>query len=62
MRKKRYNYSSEEKVIILKRHLVDRETVSDLCDEYQLHLCLGKSSFSKREQLPLPLRTKTPRR
>ncbi len=36
MRKKRYNYSSEEKVIILKRHLVGRETVSDLCDEYQL--------------------------
>jgi len=36
MRKKRYNYSSEEKVIILKRHLVGLESVSDLCDEYQL--------------------------
>ncbi len=36
MRKKRHNYSPEEKVIILKRHLVGRETVSDLCDEYQL--------------------------
>ena len=33
MRKKRHNYSPEEKVIILKRHLVGRETVSDLCDE-----------------------------
>ena len=36
MRKKRHNYSPEEKVIILKRHLVGRETVSDLCDEYHL--------------------------
>jgi transposase-like protein len=36
MRKKRYNYSSEEKEIILKRHLVGLESVSDLCDEYQL--------------------------
>lgn len=36
MRKKRYNYSPEEKVYILKRHLVGREAVSDLCDEYQL--------------------------
>jgi len=36
MRKKRYNYSPAEKVSILKRHLVGRETVSDLCNEYQL--------------------------
>jgi len=36
MRKKRYNYTPEEKVFILKRHLVDRVAVSDLCDEYQL--------------------------
>ncbi len=36
MRKKRYNYSSEEKVIILKRHWVGRETASDLYDEYHL--------------------------
>ncbi|WP_310601469.1 transposase [Desulfobulbus sp.] len=36
MRKKRHNYSPEEKVFILKRHLVGREAVSDLCDEYQL--------------------------
>jgi transposase len=37
MKKKRKNYTSEEKVIILKRHLVDRVPVSDLCDEYTLH-------------------------
>ncbi|KAF0190063.1 MAG: transposase family [Desulfobulbaceae bacterium] len=36
MRKKRYNYSSEEKVSILRRHLVEHIAVSDLCDEYHL--------------------------
>jgi transposase-like protein len=36
MRKQRYNYSPEEKVQILKRHLVDRVPISDLCDEYLL--------------------------
>jgi transposase-like protein len=36
MRKKRHNYTPEEKVFILKRHLVERVPVSDLCDEYQL--------------------------
>ncbi len=36
MRKKRHNYTAEEKVFILKRHLVERVSVSDLCDEYQL--------------------------
>lgn len=36
MRKKRHNYTAQEKVAILKRHLVDQIPVSDLCDEYQL--------------------------
>ena len=36
MRKNRHNYTPEEKVFILKRHLVERVPVSDLCDEYQL--------------------------
>jgi len=36
MRKKRKNYTGQEKVFILKRHLVDRVPVSDLCDEYHL--------------------------
>ena len=36
MRKQRHNYTPEEKVSILKRHLIDRVPVSDLCDEYQL--------------------------
>ncbi len=36
MRKQRKNYTGDEKVAILKRHLVDQIPVSDLCDEYQL--------------------------
>ena len=36
MKRKRKNYSPEEKVAILKRHLVDKIAVSNLCDEYQL--------------------------
>ena len=37
MRKERRRYSGQEKVRILKRHLVDRVAVSDLCDEYGLN-------------------------
>jgi transposase-like protein len=37
MSRKRRNYSPQEKVAILKRHLVERVPVSDLCDEYGLH-------------------------
>lgn len=33
MRKKRYNYTSQEKVVILKRYLIDRVPISDLCDD-----------------------------
>ena len=36
MRKKRHNYTPEEKVSILRRHLVEHTAVSDLCDEYLL--------------------------
>jgi transposase len=36
MKKKRYNYRSDEKVAILKPHLVDRVPVSDLCDQNAL--------------------------
>jgi transposase len=37
MKKQRKNYSSEEIVAILKKHLLDSVTVSDLCDEYGVH-------------------------
>ena len=33
MRKKRVNYTGVEKVAILKRHLLEKVPVSDLCDE-----------------------------
>lgn len=36
MKKKRKNYTPTEKVAILKRHLVDKAAISDLCDEYNL--------------------------
>jgi len=36
MRKQRKNYTAQEKVVILKRHLVDHKPVSDICDEYHL--------------------------
>ena len=36
MRKPRKNYTPAEKVVILRRHLIDRVPLSDLCDEYQL--------------------------
>lgn len=35
-RKERKNYTAQEKVAILRRHLIERVPVSDLCEEYQL--------------------------
>ena len=37
MSKQRRHFAGTEKVAILKRHLVDRVPVSDLCDEYDLY-------------------------
>ena len=49
MRKQRKHYPAEEKVAVLRRHLVDNEPVSKLCDElapwtrgFQLFLRIGK--------------------
>src|ERR671925_2141847 len=36
MKKQRKQYAPEEKVAILKRHLVDKEPISKLCDELGL--------------------------
>ncbi|MFN3326917.1 MAG: transposase [Bryobacteraceae bacterium] len=36
MRKKRTNYTAEEKVAVLRRHLLEHEPVSKLCDELSL--------------------------
>ncbi len=37
MAKQRRVFSGTEKVAILRRHLVDKEPVSDLCDELKIH-------------------------
>ena len=34
---KRKKYTPEQKVQIIKKHLVDRVPLSDLCDQYGLH-------------------------
>ena len=36
MKKTRNHYSAEEKVAILRRHLLDQEPISKLCDELGL--------------------------
>ena len=36
MKKTRNHYSAEEKVAILRRHLLDQEPISQLCDELGL--------------------------
>jgi transposase len=36
MRKERKHYTAEEKVAILRRHLLDKVPVSDLCEELSL--------------------------
>ena len=37
MSKKRRHYTPEEKVMILKKNLLEKVPVSDLCDEYNIH-------------------------
>ena len=45
MKRKRKNYLSDEKVVILKRHLIDKVPVSDLCDGYSLQGSRRRSSL-----------------
>jgi len=63
MRKPRKNYTPVEKVAILRRHLIDRVPVSDLCDEFQLSPTLfylwqkqffenGTSAFERKNGQP----------
>jgi transposase-like protein len=37
MSEKRRHYTAQEKVAILKRHLLDKVPISDLCDQYAIH-------------------------
>jgi transposase len=63
MRKPRKNYTPVEKVAILRRHLIDRMPVSDLCDEHQLSPTLfylwqgqffenGPTAFERKNAAP----------
>src|SRR5438132_11668236 len=63
MRKPRKNSTPVEKVAILRRHLIDRVPVSDLCDEHQLSPTLfylwqkqffenGPSAFERKNAAP----------
>ena len=52
MKKQRKHYSPEEKVAILRRHLLDKEPISKLCDELGLQPTVfyrwQKEFFEKR--------------
>ncbi len=37
MEKKRKHFTPTQKVQMIKKHLVDRIPLSDLCDEYNIH-------------------------
>ena len=61
MRKERKHYTSEEKVNILRRHLLDKIPVSDLCEELGLQPTVfyrwqkeffenGASTFQSKER------------
>ena len=61
MRKERKHYTSEEKVTILRRHLLDHVPVSDLCEELGLQPTVfyrwqreffenGASAFQSKER------------
>ena len=55
MRKERKHYTAEEKVAVLRRHLLDKVPVSDLCEELACSLrcsTTGKKSFSRTERPP----------
>ena len=34
---KRKEFSAEEKIVILKKHLLEKKAVSDICDEHGIH-------------------------
>jgi len=61
--KKRKKFTAEEKIVILKKHLLERKAVSDLCDEHGIHPTMfyrwqdkffmdGASVFEKSNEKP----------
>ena len=72
MRKERKHYSSEEKVTILRRHLLDQVPVSDLCEELDLRPTVfyrwqkeffenGAAAFQSKERPALQVEEKQKR-
>ncbi len=65
MKKQRKHYTAEEKVAILRRHLLEQEPVSKLCDELGLQPTVfyrwqkeffenGAAAFQKKARTKLP--------
>ena len=57
MARKRKNYTLEQKVMILKKHLLEKVPVSDLCDQYDLHpnvFCRWQKQFFEKSRYILP--------
>ena len=56
MRKNRTSYTAQEKVIILRKHLLEKIPISDICERYELRptvfYCWQKQ-FLNKEQGPL---------
>jgi transposase len=61
--RKRRHYSTEEKAAIVRRHLVDKVPVSDLCDEYKMQPSVFYGWLRlAMEQLPAALESNGQRR
>ncbi len=61
--KKRKKFTAEEKIVILKKHLLEKKAVSDICDEHGVHSTMfyrwqdkffmdGASVFEKSKEKP----------
>ncbi len=61
--KKRKKFTAEEKIVILKKHLLEKKAVSDICDEHGIHPTMfyrwqdkffmdGASVFEKSNEKP----------
>jgi len=60
MRKDRKHYTAEEKVVILRQHLLDKVPVSDRCEQLSLRPTVSyrwQKEFSRTERLPFRLRS-----
>ncbi len=60
---KKKKFSAEEKILILKKHLLEKKAVSDICDEHGVHPTMfyrwqerlfmeGASVFEKSKEKP----------